>query len=169
MKKTLIILLLIAMCLLSACTPPMYEHAVINNTDADVIVEFRDYGCNEQNNSFCRPALIAVEDLKQDKDAWHELNADEYEFLKMNAATKSGSDADYEAAGFRVRVPPKQAVRVYRSERSGGEDLQRDKKLTVTGKTGLIRLEGKQAVAQFKPLGRRLFGLDSTIYLLWYE
>lgn len=161
--------LLIVAALCAACQPAEYDHCIVNDSDQEITIEFKGAGyAEDMNTAGYVPSTASLDDFNN-KKPWRSMSKVEYDFATEPVSEQTpAQDRSLVKNVFRVKLAAKTVLRLFRSSRLSG-DSSSSNFLSVAGKSGKIRLEGRQTVEQFKSYARNWFSLESNPYVVWYE
>lgn len=140
-RRSLLAISLASVLLLSACSFS-YDFVVVNNSDEVIEVQYKlKRQTPETQGKFVDikpPAKLYIKEFEKPGRAWRDLPKEQYHF-------------DNQTGTFTVSVAPDEVLLVdYTDNYQGDEDQFALAGIKITGATGSMILEGRQAQTQFK-------------------
>lgn len=155
MKKLILIGLIGCLTVILSGCSYLVDFVIVNNSD-----DFIEIVCDGYVE-FPLKIVTAEEFDKNNIKEWREIPPDRY---KISDETKS----------TKIRVAANEALRITRMSNDKEENLRKRfdvRRLKISGKNGLIELEGGQVFEGFEPKKQRwvIFGPDATAYTIHYK
>lgn len=137
MKRNIILLTVLSLAIaLTACSTPRQEFIIVNNTDADLIVQYSYF---DKARIIYKPRVTAAEKFEDEGKKWREISTQFF-------------DVDGDSRIVRVKIEPKEALLINTAENysvSNSKDFPIDM-INLSGKTGNELFENKEAQKTFK-------------------